>query len=131
MQAQWAARSNATTLFVVSDLEVRNWRMEAVSVSAAADGVLWVALRGEIDFTNSAAVLEVIRDGVQRAEPTEIRVAMAEVTFLDSSGIGVLVHVMRLAEDLDVGFRVENPAAKVSEQLRMSGLAEAFGLPEG
>jgi anti-anti-sigma factor len=55
---------------------------------------------------------------------------MPEVTFLDSSGIGVLVHVMRLAEDLGVPFRVSDPAPKVYEQLRMSGLTEAFGLVE-
>lgn len=105
--------------------------MDAVSVKAGTDDALVVALRGEIDFTNAPSVLEVVRDGVERTRPTSIRVAMAEVTFLDSSGIGVLVHVMRLAEDLEVGFRVEDPAPKVYEQLRMSGLAEAFGLVEG
>ena len=105
--------------------------MDAVSVSPTPDGALRIALHGEIDFTNSAAVLDVIRDGVQRTRPRSIRVAMADVTFLDSSGIGVLVHVMRLAEDLGVGFRVQDPVAKVFDQLRMSGLADVFGLTGG
>jgi anti-sigma B factor antagonist len=104
--------------------------MDVVSVDTGADGALTVVLRGEIDFTNAAPVLDVIRAGVDRVPPTSIRVAMPEVTFLDSSGIGVLVHVMRLAEDLDVPFRVESPSPKVFEQLRMSGLTEAFGLVE-
>jgi anti-sigma B factor antagonist len=104
--------------------------MQAVSVTSGVDGTLLVTLRGEIDFTNSAPVLDAVGDEVQRVTPTQIRVGMAEVTFLDSSGIGVLVHVMRLAEDLGVPFRVEDPAAKVLEQLRMSGLAEVFGLVE-
>jgi anti-sigma B factor antagonist len=104
--------------------------MDAVSVDTGTDGGLTVVLRGEIDFTNAESVLDVIRSGVSRVPPTSIRVAMPEVSFLDSSGIGVLVHVMRLAEDLDVPFRVESPAPKVFEQLRMSGLTEAFGLAE-
>ena len=104
--------------------------MDAVSVDTGTDGSLTVVLRGEIDFTNAAPALDVIRAAVDRVAPTSIRVAMPEVTFLDSSGIGVLVHVMRLAEDLGVPFRVSDPAPKVYEQLRMSGLTEAFGLVE-
>lgn len=100
--------------------------MQSVSVTADPNGTLDVALFGEIDFTNSAQVLDVIRDGAQRAHPAAIRVQMAQVTFLDSSGIGVLVHTMRLAEELDAAFRVQHPAPKVYDQLEMSGLLEAF-----
>lgn len=104
--------------------------MESVSVSAGPDGTLDVALCGDIDFLNSAVVLEVIRAGVRRAGPTLIRVEMAEVTFLDSSGIGVLVHTMRLAAEMGADFRVQHPSAKVHDQLGTSGLLEAFGLVE-
>lgn len=104
--------------------------MQPVSVSTGADGALDVVLTGEIDFTNSARVVGAIRDGAGRTAPAAIRVDLAGVTFLDSSGIGVLVHAMRLAEERDVGFVVEHPNPKVFDQLRMSGLLEPFGLPD-
>ncbi|HEX8631705.1 MAG TPA: STAS domain-containing protein [Catenuloplanes sp.] len=104
--------------------------MQAVSVSADTDGTLDVALCGEIDYANSAQVLETIRDGVRRVAPTVIRVEMAQVTFLDSSGISVLVHTMRLADEQGAAFRLEHPNANVYDQLSMSGLLTAFGLAE-
>jgi anti-sigma B factor antagonist len=103
-------------------------RMQAVSVSTETDGSLGIALRGELDFTNSAPVVEVIRTAVAEGRPTQVRVAMAEVTFLDSSGIGVLVNAMKAAEEVGAGYRVEHPSPRVLDQLRIAGLLEVFGL---
>jgi anti-sigma B factor antagonist len=104
--------------------------MEAVTVTAGGDGLVDVALHGEIDFTNAPSVLREIRAGVDGGAPAEIRIDLHGVTFLDSSGIGVLVHVMNLAEERGASFRVERPGPKVLDQLHMSGLTEIFGLAE-
>lgn len=104
--------------------------MRTVSVSSDADGALTVVLRGEIDYTNAAGIVEAIRGAVERDRPTSVRVEMGEVTFLDSSGIGVLVHAMKAAEEAQAPYRVDNPNPKVFDQLRMVGLLEAFGMSE-
>ncbi|GGS91657.1 hypothetical protein GCM10010156_57420 [Planobispora rosea] len=103
--------------------------MDAVSVNTVPGGALHVVLRGEIDFTNSAWVRKVICDAVAEQRPPAVRVEMAEVAFLDSSGIGMLVDVMRAAGEADAAFRVEHPTSRVYDQLRTAGLLAAFGLP--
>ena len=102
--------------------------MQAASVSTDARGGLVVVLRGDIDFTTSPGVLEVIRAGAGSAAASDIRVDLSEVTFMDSSGISVLVQLLHLAEERGVRLHVERPGAKVRDQLHMSGLAEVFGL---
>lgn len=95
-----------------------------------AGGVLTVALSGEIDFTNASPINLAVRDEINRCRPSAVRVDLAAVTFLDSSGIGVLVRAMRAAGDADAGFRVVNPTDKVFDQLRGACLLDVFGLAE-
>jgi anti-sigma B factor antagonist len=102
--------------------------MQAASVSIDAGGNLVVALRGDIDFTTSPGVLQVIREGAASASASDIRVDLSEVTFMDSSGISVLVQLLHLAEERGGQLHVERPGAKVQDQLHMSGLVEVFGL---
>ena len=104
--------------------------MDSVSVEARADGTLDVVLRGEIDFTNASEAIDRIRNAVVRNRPVRVRVEMGEVTFLDSSGIAVLVNAMRAAEEVGASYRVENPNRKLRDQLRMTGLLEPFGISE-
>jgi anti-sigma B factor antagonist len=102
--------------------------MQAASVSTDATGDLLVVLRGDIDFTSSPGVLQIIRAGAAAAPGSDIRVDMAEVTFMDSSGIGVLVQLLHLAEQRGASVRLERVGLKVQDQLHMSGLSESFGL---
>src|SRR3954451_17961699 len=104
-------------------------RMHLVSVMSGADGVLIVSLRGEIDFTNSAAAYDSVSAAVQREHPSSVSVDLDEVSFLDSSGIGLLVRIMRLAEEAGADYRVCNPRPRVRDQLRLSGLLEVFRVP--
>jgi anti-sigma B factor antagonist len=101
-----------------------------VSVTTGSDGALEVTLRGEIDYTNAAAVVEAVRAAVLRERPSAILVDMAEVVFLDSSGIAVLVKAMKAAREAAADFRVRAPRPKVLDQLRMTGLTELFPVEE-
>jgi anti-anti-sigma factor len=100
--------------------------MSAVSFTPRSDGVLEVALRGDIDYTNAAGVTEVIREVVRREQPAAILVNMAAVEFLDSSGIAVLVKAMRSAREEGADYRVSAPGPRVLDQLRMTGLIDIF-----
>lgn len=101
--------------------------MQLLSVGTEG-GVLALTLRGEIDFTNAARATQTIREAVARERPARVRVDLTEVTFLDSSGIGVLITAMRAAGGVGAGFHVEHPNPNVFDQLGMAGLLEAFGL---
>jgi len=100
--------------------------MPPVSLTTRADGVLEVLLRGEIDYTNAEPVTDAIRAAVERDRPSEVDVDLYEVSFLDSSGIGVLISAMKAASATGAGFRVLAPNPKVLSQLEITGLTELF-----
>src|SRR2546423_15519418 len=79
--------------------------MTPVSVNARDDGVLDVVLRGEIDYTNAAPVTDTVTGAVDRVRPSAVRVDLHEVTFLDSSGIGVLITAMKAARAVTAAVR--------------------------
>jgi anti-sigma B factor antagonist len=101
---------------------------QTVEVSPASDGLLAIALFGEIDFSNSASVVEKIGPAVAQAQPAAVEVDITGVTFLDSSGIGVLVTAYRAATTAGAEYRVVGPSRFVYEQLRMTGLVDLFGI---
>ena len=101
---------------------------EPVRIVDNGDGTLEVSLYGDIDFGNSPSVRETIRDALGRSTPTGIRVDLGAVTFLDSSGIAVLVVVHRLASSTGAAYGVVNASPAVYEHLRLTGLAELFGV---
>jgi len=101
---------------------------EPVRITNQADGALDVALYGDIDFANSPPVREALRAAAAEGTPTAIRVDLEAVTFLDSSGIAVLVIAHRLATAAGAGFTVRNASPAVYEHLRLTGLTELFGM---
>jgi anti-sigma B factor antagonist len=104
--------------------------MTPVSVTTGDDGGLDLLLRGELDYTNAARITEVIRAAVERSGAGVVRADLTEVTFLDSSGIGVLVNAMKAAQALGADFRVRGPNPKVFDQLRITGLIDLFPVEE-
>ena len=101
---------------------------QPVQIRPEADGTLQVELAGDIDYTNSGAVVEAIRTAVADASPKAICIDLDSVTFLDSSGIGVLVITNQLAGSLGAEYAVVRPSRNVFEQLRLTGLVDLFGI---
>src|SRR5437879_4497450 len=100
--------------------------MTPVSVNPREDGGLDVILRGEIDYTNAAPVTDAVTSAVARNRPSAVRIDLAEVTFLASSGIGVLITGMKAAREVPADYRVTGANSKVLEQLRITGLVDLF-----
>ena len=105
--------------------------MQPASISADPNGAVSIVLRGDVDFTTSPAVLQTIRAGMPDDVVSSIRVDLADVAFMDSSGMGVMVQILRLAEEAGAALQVEHPNRNVHDQLQLSGLAELLGLPAG
>jgi anti-sigma B factor antagonist len=103
--------------------------MQAASISADPNGAVTIVLRGDVDFTTSPAVLQTIRAGMPTYAVSSIRVDLADVGFMDSSGMGIMVQILRLAEEAGATLQVEHPNRNVHDQLQLSGLAELLGLP--
>ena len=102
--------------------------MPPVVLTMRDAGVLEVLLRGEIDYTNSGPVTEAVRQAVERDRPAAVHVDLRDVTFLDSSGIGVLISAMKAARGAGADYRVLAPNPKVLSQLEITGLTELFNV---
>jgi anti-sigma B factor antagonist len=92
------------------------------------DGTVWIELSGDIDYVNADTVVNLIREALAERGPARVTVDLRAVTFLDSSGIGVLVITNQLATALGAAYEVHEPTRNVYEQLRITGLAELFGI---
>ena len=90
------------------------------------DGATVVSLAGELDLYNAedvrAALLEACSD-----EPTVLVVDLAEVTFIDSTALGVLIEARSRLVDRD-GFRLAAPGLETRRALEISGLDRHFSV---
>ena len=84
----------------------------------ASDGQSIVAVQGEVDLTTAPAFAEALRT-VTALEPSEILVELSGVTFIDSTGVGVLVEAARR-----VAVRIVGSSPTVSRVLELTGLDE-------
>ncbi len=96
-----------------------------ISVSHRGDnGVLAVAVAGDIDITANTAVETAISDAVTTAGVTGVEVDLTEVEFLDSSGITLLLKGRRLADAHRVTYRVTGASGFARQVLEMTGVWE-------
>ncbi|MEU4424345.1 STAS domain-containing protein [Actinoplanes sp. NPDC024001] len=91
------------------------------------DGTTTVSLQGEIDILTVEQVRVVLGEAVA-AGPERIVVDMAEVSFIDSTGLGALISGFQRARDRGIPFRLARPSHNVRQILVLSGLLEVVEL---
>jgi anti-anti-sigma factor len=79
-----------------------------------------LSLAGEIDLSNVPEVEAVLR--LAQADATTVSVDLHEVSFIDSSGVAMLVRAQQRAESHDNEVVVIRPSAPVRELLAMCGM---------
>ena len=100
----------------------------ALSIATSADGDSRVIrVRGEVDVSNKDELNAAIADA-QAADAHEVEVDLTEVSYIDSSGIGVLVAAAHRASDSGTRFFVSHPQRNVARVLSMLGMGEELGL---
>jgi anti-anti-sigma factor len=95
-----------------------------------ADGAIVVDIRGTLDTATVDTLRETLVGTIQRERPVTLIVDLTFVVFMDSAGIGTLVTGLRVAREVGTRFVLRNPSEFVHRQLRVTGLAEMFGLPD-
>lgn len=101
----------------------------SLSITRAGPGSGWVRVRvvGEIDLATAPRLRLYLRDVIAAAAAgTEIRVDLAGVTFIDASGVGVLVGAGRAASRGGVGFCVERPQGVVLRIFQVLNLSDVL-----
>jgi anti-sigma B factor antagonist len=96
-----------------------------VVVSPAGSTDCVVKAEGEIDLATSVQFRQTLFD-VLGGRPRTLTVDMADVEFLDSTGISVLVGVHRAARTMDVQVVIRAPSVAVVRVLELTGLDKVF-----
>ena len=86
------------------------------------DGTLYVSLIGEINHHNAVFVRQEIDEKIQELRPQNLVLDLADVPFMDSSGLGLVIGRYQLMKDLGGTLTVANPSAEHQKIFKAAGL---------
>lgn len=90
-----------------------------------------VNLCGDIDAFTGPKVKEAIMTLVETPNAAVIAVDLAEVEYMDSTGIGIFIAVMKACKQTDCAFVVQNLSPRVERLFRITGLYDLIAVRKG
>jgi anti-anti-sigma factor len=100
-----------------------------IESSVSSPAMLRVAVTGEIDLANAAALRERLLRVLYQHRPDLLDVNLAGVTFMDCTGVAVLVGVRNAAIQAGCRMHITDPQPIVSRVLQLTGLLRVFTDP--
>lgn len=79
-------------------------------------------LSGEIDHHSAAGMRETIDARVEGARPSLLILDFADVSFMDSSGIGLVMGRYKLMKEIGGDLQVSNTSPHIGRVMRLAGL---------
>lgn len=98
-----------------------------VTVSSR-DSALTAALSGEIDHQVAREMMDAITGAIAERLPRRLVLDLSGVTFMDSSGIAVLLRALRQMEQIGGTLRVTNIPAQARRVLDAAGVGRLITL---
>ncbi len=98
--------------------------MARFSQDSQDDGTTVLSVAGEIDLAVAEDFVGVAQACLQQSQG--ITLDLGEVTFIDSSGLGVLVRLRKEAESQSKSFALTNVSSSVRRLLEVTGLDSTF-----
>ena len=89
----------------------------------ATSTVLWLA--GELDISHTDSLRRVAAAALEQAAG-EVTIDLSGLQFLDSTGIGTLVDVYRLAHTAGVPIRLRGASERIRRLFQITGLERFF-----
>lgn len=86
-----------------------------------------VTLNGELDLASAPELLRQLQDVLSGA-PASVILDLGELTFVDSSGLGVLCQTRQEAQDRGIDLRLEQVPPHARRVLEVTGLTATFNL---
>ena len=85
-------------------------------------GNLTAALIGELDHHAAADLRQKIDAAVLACRPRRLVVDLSRLTFMDSSGIGLIMGRYRLMQSVDGDLRLQGASPRMERMIRLAGL---------
>lgn len=89
------------------------------------DGLTVVSVRGEVDLYTAPKLREQLDEAVQGQTPNVV-VDLAQLDFIDSTGLGVLVGALKQARASGGDVTLRNAGRSTHKILEIAGLTELF-----
>lgn len=86
------------------------------------DGVVTAFLGGDIDHHSAALMREQIDHITESSMPKKLILDFKDVTFMDSSGIGLVMGRYKLMKSLGGEIQVVNTSAHIKKVMKLAGL---------
>ncbi|MGH3776214.1 MAG: STAS domain-containing protein [Pseudonocardiaceae bacterium] len=99
--------------------------------TSAEDGLMHIALSGEIDLANAATVEDELRAAVSH-QPTTVSVDLTELTYMDSAGVRILFTLASRLQALRIVLELIVPLDSPTRRLiELSGFESLAALRPG
>ncbi|MGH2683894.1 MAG: STAS domain-containing protein [Actinomycetota bacterium] len=90
-----------------------------------ADGAVRVAVRGEIDIASSDELRNALL-GLSEQGVRHVTVDLADLAFIDSTGLGALIRVLKHYREQGGDMKLANPTRPVAKVLEITSLDRLF-----
>lgn len=92
-------------------------------VKCAQQGsILTARLTGEIDHHAAKTIMEELAEQIDAVLPDHLIVDLSQITFMDSSGIAVLLNVWRRMQQIEGAVEISNIPPQAKKVLTAAGL---------
>lgn len=93
------------------------------------EGTIEVGLKGELDADNVSDLMRFFQEGEGRGE-TRIVLDLSDLEYIDSSGLGSFVRLMKESRASGGDVRLVNPTNEVRKVLELTRLNRVFDVRE-
>jgi anti-anti-sigma factor len=97
--------------------------VQELEIDVASDGT--IVVRGDIDAASAPRFADAIH-----ATTSAVAIDLRGCSFMDSTGISVLVEAKALADARSAGFALVEPSVAVARLLEICGMTSFLGLEE-
>lgn len=100
-----------------------------VAIPELENGVRIVYLRGELDLSVAPDFRQVMEPLALNNE-TDLVINLKELKYIDSTGIGILLSILKARQGMNAGFFVSEVPDQIRKLFEMTGIAKFFAEQE-
>ena len=94
------------------------------------DKQLTIALTGEIDHHSAKETMQAVGKKIDLYVPTACILDFKDVTFMDSSGIAIVINTVRRMRELDGKLKLQNVPPQPMKVLKAAGIEKIMPISE-
>ncbi|MFP4484825.1 MAG: STAS domain-containing protein [Spirochaetota bacterium] len=100
-----------------------------LKVTKVTPGITAVALEGEMDLYNSHKLKELVAE-MYKEDPPALILDFQDLSYIDSSGISVLLYIFTQAKKKNLGLRFVNVQGSVRKVIELTSLLGFFPITD-